>query len=150
MGQGWRRDRGGILYLIRLDQRTDGALSFDLITRLGITIDDVPRTIGWDSLKTLVRHADCTWAVWRALNPEYAKYTSDFGRAQLMVKMLDGMQDLGYLIAKAHVKSGASVKRPSYLDVPWRRTSDTRHFGSGAIPQGDFYDWYYRRNGDGA
>lgn len=36
------------------------------MAHLGARLSDVPGTIGWDGLLALYRHADETWATWRA------------------------------------------------------------------------------------
>ena len=119
-----------------------------MVERVGITLADVPETIGWGGLAALVRHMTCEWATWRALNPDLAPYVTGTGRAQLMVKAIDALYDATYAIEVAHAKNPRTVRRPSYIDVPWRNDRGRRHFGSGAIPASEFYDWYYRRAAD--
>lgn len=101
--------------------------------------------MGWDGLMAVVRHMPETWATWRAMNSDIAPYVTDFGRAQLAVKAIDTLYDLVYAIEVAHAKKPKTVRRPEYIDVPWRDDPHRRHFGRGAIPRADFYDWYYRR-----
>lgn len=141
---------GGILALVRLDLDTDGALTADLVTYAGVTLNDAPSAIGWGAVLALVRHMTPDWATWRAEHSDAAPYVNDYGRAQLMVQTIDALADLAYVVEVAHAKNPRTVRRPQHMDVPWRRDASRRHFGSGAIPRADFYDWYYRRGEDAA
>ncbi|WP_278591454.1 hypothetical protein [Olsenella uli] len=145
MGRRLRHGRGGIGALVRVDRETDGALSYDLMTLVGVTLRDVPGTIGWDGLRDLYRHLGTDSATWRAQHPELAPYATAFGLAQMAGELVDGLAAVQYAIACAHRTKGAPrPRRPRLGRWPWRKADGTeRHLGSGALPRRDFLAWYY-------
>jgi hypothetical protein len=135
---------GGIVALVRVDRETDGALDADCMTHLGTRLADVPPTIGWDGLLVLYRHADETWATWRAQRKgDVGDWYSTRRTNALLADCIDAINAAAYVVAKAHSKKGSRPKAPAPVERPWVKAAGERHLGSGAIPQCEFLDWYY-------
>lgn len=133
------RQRGGILALVRLDRETDGALTADMMERLGCTLAGAPHVYGWHAVAMWAQNLPQGCAVWRARHPEEAAFASDYGRALLSADIFDAILHAARSIA---VSVGADMRQPK----PHRRPNDGReaqHIGAGAIPVSDFDAWYY-------
>lgn len=137
MAEDWRR--GGILALVRLDRETGGALTADMMERLGCSLVQAPFLYGWHAVATWARHLPQDSAVWRARHPEEAAFASDYQRAIIAADTFDAVMRVIGTIAAAH---GTNVRDPQ----PYPRPHDgrkTEHFGSGGIPVSEFEAWYY-------
>lgn len=131
--------RGGILALVRLDRETDGALTADMLERLGCSLVQAPFLYGWHAVMTWARHLPQDSAVWRARHPDEAAFASDYQRSLIAADTFDAVMRVMATIAAAH---GANVREPK----PYPRPNDgrkTEHFGSGGIPVSEFDAWYY-------
>lgn len=136
--------RGGICALVRVDRETDGALDADCMAHLGARLSDVPLTIGWDGLLVLYRHADETWATWRAQNRgQVGDWCTTLRTNALLADCVDAINAAAYVVAKAHSMKGSRPKAPDPVERPWAKAAGERHLGSGAIPRSEFLDWYY-------
>lgn len=137
MAEDWRC--GGIVGLVRLDRETDGALTADMMERLGCTFAGAPVLYGWHAVATWTRHLPQGSAVWRAKHPKEAAYSSDFGRANIAADQFDAILSLVGVIAAAH---GAGARTPKPYPRP-NADDGTKHFGSGGIPVSEFDAWFY-------
>lgn len=128
---------GGIFYLVRLDRETGGAVEYDLMTLLGIRMDDVPETIGWDGLVIFCRHLPDDSATMRAVHEHDHEGMERWATQSTTNELLASLIDLvNFRFARKQDRS--KLER---VERPWDRS--TRHFGSGAMPQEDFLAWYY-------
>lgn len=115
------------------------------MTLVGITMRDVPATVGWDGLRCLYRHLGTDSATWRAQHKEAATFATPYGLSQMTGELIDAVGATQYLIACAyHSKGAPRPRRPRPTPWPWRkRGGGDRHVGSGALPRSEFLDWYY-------
>lgn len=131
--------RGGILGLVRLDKETDGALTADMMERLGVTFAKAPITFGWHAMATWARHLPQDSATWRATHPEHARWSSDLGRAAMLADLFDAIAHVIGAIGAAH---GARPRPPKPYPRPGARQE--QRIGSGGIPVAEFDAWYYQ------
>lgn len=115
------------------------------MAHLGVRISDVPGTIGWDGLLALYRHADETWATWRAQHrDQVGDWCTTLRTNALLADCVDAISWLAYVVACANLKHGApKPQRPKPVARPWATADGDRHIGSGAIPRCEFLAWYY-------
>lgn len=115
------------------------------MAHLGARLSDVPLTIGWDGLLVLYRHADETWATWRAQHREkVGDWCTTLRTNALLADCIDATMATAYVVALANSRRGAPrPQRPKPVERPWARPEGDRHIGSGAIPRSEFLSWYY-------
>ena len=128
---------GGIAYLVRLDRETGGAVEYDLMTLLGIRMDDVPETIGWDGLVIFCRHLPDDSATMRAVYEHGHEGMERWATQSTTNELLADIYDL----VNRRFVSEKDKHKVKPLERPWDKS--TRHFGSGAMPQDEFLAWYY-------
>lgn len=132
--------RGGILDLVRLDRETGGALTADMMERLGCTMAGAPLVYGWHAVHVWSRHLPQGSAVWRAMHREEGAFSSPYGLALLAADIFDAVMVAGRNAAESN---GATFRSQLKLHPRPGKKDDGGHFGSGAIPVGEFDAWYY-------
>ena len=111
------------------------ALDYDLMTRVGVRLRDVPRTIGWDGVLVVTRHLPSDSALVRSMHPEY----DGWSREQMMLAdIYDAIREVQWQVAAVLAKS--RPRDPQPYPRPWDKRS--MQYGSGAIPVSEFWDWY--------
>lgn len=105
------------------------------MTRLHIRLRDFGRTYGWDGLATFVSHLGPDSATYRSQYPEQSGWT----RADMMLAdVFDELERLRYSIDAKLAKS--RPPKPVRYPRPWEKAK--YHYGAGAIPVSDFWDWW--------
>lgn len=108
-----------------------------MMERLGITLEGAP-SFGWHAVFTWARHLPEGSAVWRALHPRHAAFSSDMGRAAIMADTFDAVMHAIQAIAAAH---GGRPRQPKPYPRP--NAEDRDSYGKGAIAVADFDEWFY-------
>lgn len=114
------------------------------MTRLGIGLDDVPTTIGWDGLWCFVENLPPDSALARVSDPKMWVWTQPMMAAVILADIYDEVQQLIYMYAKRNSKHSPSKPRP--YPRPWK-PDEGKRFGRGAIEIRDFDSWYYNNEG---
>lgn len=111
MAQG-QPDLGGILGLARLIARNGDALEYDLLSRCGLTLDDVPHRLSWRALLSFVRNADVTTAIFKRAHPDRFGWTRE---AYMLADIYDAVMSgaVGVIRSnRAKVRNPKPYKRP--------------------------------------
>lgn len=120
------------------------ALNYDLLTRIGVSLYDIPDAIGWDDLRDFVTHLDASSALVSETHPDEAGWQGDQKIAMLLAHIADLIAGLSYSYTISHLKKGA--KKPSPPE-PIERPGVTKkkekmRWGADAIPIRDFDAWW--------
>lgn len=106
------------------------------MTRAGIRLRDVPRTIGWSGLIVFLQHVPPDSATMRAEHPEMGGWT----RTEVMLAdVFDAVQCLRWQLAATFART--KPREPDKYPRPWDE-GNTRRIGAGAIPVSKFWDWW--------
>lgn len=108
MGRTVLYQRGGILGVAEILSDRGSATDFDLMTRCGVRLRDVPNTIGWDGVLVFMTHAPRDGALARATDNRAAWSTTDY----LLAALLDGVNILIYQLGGGKGNKPKPVKRP--------------------------------------
>lgn len=122
------------------------AFDYDLMTRLGVRLVDVPETIGWHAAYVFSRHLPLDSALFQSKYPEYAAFGSPIQQSALMADIIDLLQWFKFDFDSAHTKDSNTLQKPKRFPTPWekeRQRSEMSTIGKGAIPISQFDAWYY-------
>lgn len=109
----------------------------------GLSLRQVPSTIGWSALASLAANLGMDSAVYRVRNPEMAAWATVAKTNALLADLIDAVGSLAWMYACANRGRGPRPRKPKPYPRPWLRDDGERHFGSGAIPRAEFLSWYY-------
>lgn len=136
---------GGIISLAKLVAEHGRALNYDLMTRTGVSLHSVPETFNWADLRDFVSFLDAGSALASEVSPENAGWQGTEKIPMLLAHIADLLANFSYGYAVTHMKKTAQkpkppqpIPRPGVVD----KTSETKHFGSGAIPIEAFDEWW--------
>lgn len=121
-----------------MDEHSD-AVEYDLMTRVGATLDDVPARIPWRALSAFVRKLDPQSATFAELNPELAAWVMPTQVQKMIADVYDRLGDLWNVCALG------ATRRRQRPATPYPRPGKGKGkkvFGSGAIPIGEFDAWW--------
>lgn len=134
---------GGIRGLCQLVDEHGGALEYDLMTRAGMTLDDVPARVTWPALRSFVTHLGPDSALYAEQNPDGAAWWQPWGRAAILADIYDAIAAFATGYATANRGRGPKPKPPKPYPRPWRTAQDNgRQVGRGAVPVSEFDDWW--------
>lgn len=139
-----RHVRGGISGLARELDAHGGAIEYDLITRAGMSLDDVPARISWRALGVFVRHLDVSSAYVREVEPEAASWLAPWALRPMLADLYDLVSSLNYNLVAANSKH--RPRKPKPYPRPGKRENETV-IGRDPIPIKDFDAWW--NGGDG-
>lgn len=124
------------------------ALNYDLLTRIGVSLYDMPAAMGWDDLRDFVTHLDASSALVSEMYPETAGWQGDQKLAMLLAHIADLLAGFSYSYAVSHMKKGGKKPSPPEpIDRPGvTKKKEKLKWGSDAIPIKDFDAWW---NGTG-
>ena len=112
------------------------AIDYDLMTRLGIRLRDVPVAIGWHGLAVFTRHLPADSALARSMHPEFDGWTREM---MMLADVYDAVRWVQWQVAALFAKSRPPEPKP--YPRPWDKKP--LKYGSGAIRVADFNKWYY-------
>lgn len=143
MARGIGDKRGGIAGLIRLIDEHGGALEYDLMTRAGAVLDDVPARIPWTALRSFVGHLDAGSALVRELSPEIARFVSPANAAAMMADLID---TVAYFRWESSASRAGKGRRKPKKPKPYPRPGDKERrgtvIGRDPIPISEFDEWW--------
>lgn len=116
------------------------------MTLIGIRMEAVPSTIGWDGLVVFARHlpqesATMRWAL-DSGDGWGGEWTGGFLTNELLADVSDLLNVIRWNYQTVHAK-GAKPKKPTPVERPWVESREKKHVGKGAISKRDFFRWYY-------
>lgn len=142
-----QHQRGGIASLGDLIEEHPRALNFDLLSRVGVSLYDIPGPISWDDVRDIVSYLDASSALVSEMHPEIAGWQGDQKTPMLLAQICDLLSGLQYSYTICHMKKGAQKpKEPIPIPRPGIAAPEKqdRHWGSGAIKMSSFADWWDR------
>lgn len=143
---GLERDAGGIVGLAQLIDEHGRALNYDLMTRVGVSLYDLPSAMSWADLRDFVSYLDAGSALVSEVEPDVAGWQGDEKVPMLLAHIADLLAGLSYGYTVSHIKKGAK-KPPTPEPIPRpgvQPKRQTQHWGSDAIPISEFADWWDR------
>ena len=136
MAGGIRRKRsnsGGILSLVRILERHDRALEYDLMTRTGRTLTEYLSmgAAGIVALISFITYLPSDSELMREMHPknEFAEWNTQIKTNAILADMFDAF-------VSAHTKKGVQPKR-------YPRPKQNRSIGKDPIPVSQFWDWWH-------
>lgn len=141
-----QRHSGGIVSLADLIEAHGRALNYDLLTRIGVSLYDIPDVISWADLRDFVSHLDASSALVAELDPDVAGWQGDEKVPMLLAHIADLLAGLSYGYTISHMKKGTrKPQAPEPIPRPGVKPSrQTQHWGSDGIPMSEFDDWWDR------
>lgn len=139
-----RRNAGGIIGLIRLNEETDRALEADFLERLGVRFEDVPN-IGWEAALVFARHVarDPRSYTFRAINPDLADFASPWKQSAILADIYDAIRHFHWQFICSRLEKHA-VPPPTPKPYPRPGVDDgSMNIGKGGLPPDQFESWYY-------
>lgn len=151
MGRGVRHGDGGIAGLVDLIDEHGGALEYDLMTRAGATLEDIPARIPWTALRSFATHLDAGSALVSEIRPELAGWQGDMRVPMILADMYDliAMLRHDFDCANTPKKKGRPRKPAPYPRPGANETSVGQRIGKDAIPIKDFDEWWEGGGADG-
>ena len=120
-----------------------GAIEYDLMTRAGFTLDDVPGRVPWRALAAFVGNLDASSAYVREVDPENARWLGTERIQSMLADLIDAVSVLDWHFCTANTEKGKQKPRkPRPYPRPWARDDGRQRIGSGAIPIRDFDEWW--------
>jgi hypothetical protein len=143
---GIERDPGGIVSLAALIDEHGRALNYDLVTRVGVSLYDLPGPLSWADLRDFVSYLDAGSALVSEIDPEAAGWQGDEKVPMLLAHIADLLAGLSYGYTVSHLKKGARrPKAPEPIPRPGVKPKrETQHWGSGGLPIAEFTEWWDR------
>lgn len=142
MGRGVWDPPGGIAQLVRIIDKHGRALEYDLMTRAGFTLEDVPSRVSFRALLSFVSHLGADSELVAELKPELAGWQGAQRVPMMLADVIDLLNNIGYMYASSHRGKGKpKPKQPR----PYRRPvakDDSQKVGSDPIPIKDFDEWW--------
>ncbi len=114
------------------------ALEYDLMTKVGRTLDDVPGVVSYSALASFVAYLGEDSALWRSMHPEYGGWSST---QAMMADLIDWTQE----VARCLIALGG--KRPKVLKPyprPWVKDSGARRIGKDPVTVEEFEEFWER------
>lgn len=147
MDRGQQYHAGGIASLSAILVDHGRALNYDLLTRLGVSVYDIPgRGVSWDDVRDFVMYLDASSALVSEMNPEVAGWQGDQKTPMLLAQIADTLAGLQYAYTICHTKKGAKKpKAPDPIPRPGVQSHEdrkTQHWGQGSIPMSAFSSWW--------
>lgn len=127
-----RRFRGGILSLVQTIDEYDRPLEYDLMTRTGRTLSEYidMGAAGMVALLSFINYLPMDSQLRQAMDPQ-----DEVGEWSTTKKTNMILADLFDVFVSANTKKGHKAKQ-------YPRPKQKRKIGSGAIPIGEFWDWW--------
>lgn len=129
-----------MIALVELIGEHGGALNYDLMTRLGAFIEDVPDFISWRDLMDFVRHLPNDSALFSVLHPDFAGWATTAQTNTILANIYDAIAQLSHMYAS--VNSKKTIPRPKLYPRPFAHDDDEQKLGSDAIPMSEFDAWW--------
>ena len=118
MGRGVWDPPGGIAQLVRIIDKHGRALEYDLMTRAGFTLEDVPSRVSFRALLSFVSHLGADSELVAELKPELAGWQGAQRVPMMLADVIDLLNNIGYMYASSHRGKGKpKPKQPR----PYRR-----------------------------
>lgn len=136
--------RGGIAGLLRVIDEHGGALEYDLMTRCGATLDDVPARIPWTALRSFVTHLDASSALVKEQDPDIAGWQGTDRVPMLLADAIDAINVFRWQFECANTpKKKRRPKRPEPYPRPGvGKGDDGQKVGRDPIPVSEFDEWW--------
>lgn len=115
------------------------------MTRCGMTLEDVPRRVGWAALRSFVAHLGPDSALYAEQHPGEGDWYAPWNASAVLADIYDALAALTVGYATANRKKGApKPKQPKPYPRPWLTDEQMgiRRVGRGAIPIRDFDKWW--------
>ena len=143
MGSRIRHHAGGILGAVEAIEAHGGALEYDLMTRAGMTLDDIPSRMSWRALINFYTHLDAGSALFKEISPEVADWQGTGRLPMLLADLIDSVNMMRYENSIMHRRRrGFRPKKPKPYPRPWVKEDKGTKIGRDPIPAKDFDSWW--------
>lgn len=144
MDRGERGRHGGILGLAETIADHGRALEYDLLTRTGLTLDDVGGRLSWAALRSFVEYLPADSALVSETCGEVAPWLNGQMVAPLLATLIDAVQMQSWAFALANTRRGhGRPPRPKPFPTPWNADRGGEcTFGRDALPVDEFEAWW--------
>lgn len=133
---------GGIEGLCRLVDEHGEALEYDLITRAGMTLDDVPGRMPWTALRSFVKHLDTSSALSKKVSPNTAGWQGADRVPMILADLIDAVNLFRWEFECANTpKKRRRPRQPEPYPRPGVKKKDKK-IGKDPIPIREFDDWW--------
>lgn len=142
MAKGERYRLGGIAALVSIAEGEHRrAIEYDLITRAGLTLHDIPARLSWNAFLSFVTHLSPDSAYFTALNPDDSAWATRMKTNAILADVFDAIEWFSYSFRISKAKRGSRPKKPKPYPRPGQKTEDTR-IGKDPIPISKFDEWW--------
>lgn len=130
-----------MIALVKLIDEHGGALNYDLMTRMGASIDDVPTLVGWRDLNDFISYLPSDSALFNEMHPNLGGWGTPLQTNSLLADIYDAINAFAYMYAKSHTKR--TIPKPKPYPRPFvTQDNDEQKLGSEPIPVSEFEDWW--------
>lgn len=120
------------------------ALEYDLMTRTGHTLADVPEKVPWASLRSFVYGLDMDSALARSLRPELEGWATRAKTNAILADIADILAMINANLVALGERKRAKAPEP-YPRPGQRKNDNRRHIGKGAMPPAELKAWIAER-----
>ena len=143
MGRRIGNNAGGIAGAVAVIEEHGGAVEYDLMTRAGMTLDDIPARMPWRAFINFYTHLDAGSAYAAEVSPESAGWQGTARVPALLADIFDAINMLRYETALANTpKRKQKPKKPKPYPRPGVKADEGTRIGRGAIPASKFEEWW--------
>lgn len=142
-----------MIALARVLEEHESALNYDLMTRTGESLRNIPGRFDWADIRDFITHLDAGSALIAETEPEAAGWQGTEKVPMLLAHIADTLAALSYGYTLTHMKKGAQKPQPPQpiprpgVEAPRRQRTQT--WGSDGLPISEFLDWWDRTDAQG-
>ena len=120
-----------------------GAIEYDLMTRVGETLDGIGVRIPWRAFSHFVAHLDASSAYLREVAPDAAPWLGTERVQSMLADLVDAVRALDWHFSSANTPKGKpKPRKPNPYPRPWKKDDGATKIGREPIPIKDFDDWW--------
>lgn len=121
-----------------------------MMTRLGLTLGDVPERLSWDALHSFVGHLGEGSALHASMHPDEAQWCSGLKTNILLADIYDAISAMRYQHACSCTPRGRRRPAPPepYPRFWSKKPRGEKRYGSKPIPIARFDEWWNSKGGD--
>lgn len=110
----------------------------------GHGIEELGEKLSWSKAKHILKTLSVNSALARDLDPDLGSWNSILKTNYLLADVVDLLQSIHYAIVCI---GGGKMTKPKPIDRPGKSSTDdgTKHYGKGAMPAKDLYNWIFSR-----
>jgi len=119
------------------------ALEYDLMTRTGHTLADVPEAVPWEALSAFVARLDMDSATVQDIRPELAGWTTRAKTNAILADIADVLAMINANLVALGQRKRAKIPEP--YPRPGSKADRKKHIGSDPLPPDKLREWIEER-----